>query len=73
VIVLLGLVFARSWAPASAGRVLLGFGIGGQAEVGSALLAANITWTVPGENRIAGTYGGLEEALDYFGRRRDLA
>lgn len=37
------------------------------------LLAPNITWTVPGDNRIAGTYRGLEEVLDYFQRRRDLA
>jgi ketosteroid isomerase-like protein len=37
------------------------------------LLAGNVTWTVPGDNRIAGTYRGLEEVLDYFRRRRDLA
>jgi hypothetical protein len=37
------------------------------------LLAASITWTVPGDNRIAGTYRGLEEVLDYFRRRRELA
>jgi ketosteroid isomerase-like protein len=37
------------------------------------LLASNITWTVPGDNRIAGTYRGLEEVLGYFRRRRDLA
>jgi ketosteroid isomerase-like protein len=37
------------------------------------LLAPNITWTVPGDNRIAGTYRGLEQVLDYFRRRRDLA
>ncbi len=37
------------------------------------LLAPNITWTVPGDNLIAGTYHGLEEVLGYFGRRRDLA
>jgi NAD(P)H dehydrogenase (quinone) len=37
------------------------------------LLAPNITWTIPGENRIAGTYRGLEQVLDYFRRRRDLA
>jgi len=35
--------------------------------------APNITWTVPGDNRIAGSYCGLEEVLDYFLRRRDLA
>jgi ketosteroid isomerase-like protein len=37
------------------------------------LLAPDITWTVPGENLIAGTYRGLEEVLGYFRRRRDLA
>jgi ketosteroid isomerase-like protein len=37
------------------------------------LLAPHITWTVPGENRIAGTYRGLEEVFGYFRRRRDLA
>jgi hypothetical protein len=37
------------------------------------LLAPSITWTVPGDNRIAGTYRGLEEVFDYFRRRRDLA
>ncbi len=37
------------------------------------LLAPNITWTVPGDNRIAGNCRGLEEVLDYFRRRRDLA
>jgi len=37
------------------------------------LLVPNITWTVPGDNRIAGTYHGLEEVFSYFRRRRDLA
>ena len=37
------------------------------------LLASDITWTVPGDNRIAGTYRGLEEVFGYFRRRRDLA
>lgn len=37
------------------------------------LLAPNITWTVPGDNRIAGTYRGFQDVLDYFRRRRDLA
>src|SRR5215216_7228805 len=37
------------------------------------LLAPNITWIVPGDNRIAGTYCGLEEVFGYFRRRRDLA
>ncbi|MGI8711972.1 MAG: hypothetical protein ACR2NR_02075 [Solirubrobacteraceae bacterium] len=37
------------------------------------LLAADIQWTVPGSNRIAGTYRGLKQVLAYFRRRRDLA
>ena len=37
------------------------------------LLVADITWTVPGDSPIAGTYHGLEEVLDYFRRRRELA
>jgi uncharacterized protein len=37
------------------------------------LLAPNITWTVPGDNRIAGTYRGVEEVFGYFRRRRNLA
>jgi hypothetical protein len=35
--------------------------------------ASNIAWTAPGDNRIAGTHRGLDEALDYLRRRRDLA
>jgi ketosteroid isomerase-like protein len=37
------------------------------------LLAPAVTWTVPGENSIAGTYRGLEQVLEYLIRRRDLA
>jgi ketosteroid isomerase-like protein len=37
------------------------------------LLTPSITWTVPGDNRIAGTYRGLDEVFGYFRRRRDLA
>jgi ketosteroid isomerase-like protein len=37
------------------------------------LLAPDITWTVPGNNRISGTYRGLEAVLGYFRLRRDLA
>ena len=46
---------------------------GGSGTALQQLLAPNITWTVPGDNRIAGTYRGLEEVLDYFRRRRDIA
>lgn len=37
------------------------------------LLAPGVTWTVPGESPIAGTYRGVSEVLAYFRRRRDLA
>jgi uncharacterized protein len=46
---------------------------GGSGAALEQLLAPNITWTVPGNNRIAGTYRGLEEVLHYFRQRRDLA
>ncbi len=37
------------------------------------LLTPEITWTVPGDNLIAGTYRGLDEVFGYFRYRRDLA
>jgi uncharacterized protein len=49
------------------------FHAGGSGEALEQLLAPKITWTVPGDNRIAGTYCGVEEVLDYFKRRRELA
>jgi ketosteroid isomerase-like protein len=49
------------------------FYAGGSGVALQELLAPNITWTVPGDNRIAGTYRGLEEVFDYFRRRRNLA
>jgi ketosteroid isomerase-like protein len=49
------------------------FYAGGSGHALEQLLAPNITWTVPGDNRIAGHYRGLEEVFDYFRRRRDLA
>jgi ketosteroid isomerase-like protein len=49
------------------------FYAGGSGAALQKLLASDITWTVPGNNRIAGTYRGLAEVLDYFRRRRDLA
>jgi ketosteroid isomerase-like protein len=49
------------------------FYAGGSAAGLEQLLAPSITWTVPCDNRIAGTYRGLDEVLDYFRRRRDLA
>ena len=38
-----------------------------------AALTADISWHVPGANTIAGDYHGIDEVLDYFARRRDLA
>jgi len=46
---------------------------GGSGAALQQLLAPNITWTVPGDNCITGTYSGFERVLDYFRRRRDLA
>ena len=33
----------------------------------------DVTWTVPGENAIAGEYHGLDAVIEYFTRRRALA
>src|SRR6266550_417128 len=49
------------------------FYAGGSGAVLEQLLAPNISWTVPGDNRIAGNYRGLEEVFGYFRRRRGLA
>jgi len=49
------------------------FYAGGPGAALHELLTPTITWTVPGENAIAGTYRGLDEVLAYFRRRRDLA
>jgi uncharacterized protein len=49
------------------------FYAGGSGAALEQLLAPNITWTVPGDNRIAGTYHGVDEVFGYFRRRRDLA
>lgn len=46
---------------------------GGSSAAVEALLTEDVTWTVPGDNAIAGTYRGLEEVLAYFGRRREIA
>lgn len=45
-------------------------GSGGELEQ---LLAPSITWKVPGQNAIAGTYRGVEQVFNYFRRRRGLA
>jgi ketosteroid isomerase-like protein len=49
------------------------FYAGGSGAALEQILAPDIIWTVPGENRIAGTYRGHEEVFSYFSRRRDLA
>jgi uncharacterized protein len=49
------------------------FYAGGDSSVLHELLTRDITWIVPGENCIAGSYRGLDEVLDYFRRRRDFA
>jgi ketosteroid isomerase-like protein len=46
---------------------------GGSRAALEALLAPQLTWTVPGESPIAGTYRGRDEVFAYFRRRRDLA
>ncbi|TDE11489.1 nuclear transport factor 2 family protein [Jiangella asiatica] len=46
---------------------------GGDGTQLRALLTDDITWTVPGDNAIAGTYRGVEEVFAYFDRRRQLA
>jgi hypothetical protein len=46
---------------------------GGSGDALEQLLAPDITWTVPGDNPIAGTYRGLEQVFAYFTRRRALA
>jgi ketosteroid isomerase-like protein len=46
---------------------------GGDATPLADLLATDVTWIVPGQNRIAGAYHGQDEVFVYFRRRRDLA
>jgi ketosteroid isomerase-like protein len=49
------------------------FYAGGEEAPLREVLAADVEWHVPGENPIAGDYAGIEAALDYMRRRRDLA
>jgi hypothetical protein len=49
------------------------FYAGGSGSSLRQILAPSITWIIPGNNGIAGTYHGLEEVLEYFRRRRDLS
>jgi SnoaL-like domain len=37
------------------------------------LLSDRIRWHVPGRSAIAGHYTGIDQVMDYFARRRDLA
>ena len=46
---------------------------GGPSAALEEILTPGVEWTVPGRNAIAGHYRGLQEVLDYFRRRRDLA
>jgi SnoaL-like domain len=50
-----------------------GFYAGGSGAALRQILAPDITWIVPGNNSVAGTYRGVEEVLGYFQRRRDLS
>jgi len=49
------------------------FYAGGSGAALEQLLAPNVAWTIPGSNRIAGSYRGRAEVFDYFRRRRSLA
>jgi YbgC/YbaW family acyl-CoA thioester hydrolase len=49
------------------------YGGGVGAEALREILSPDVGWHVPGRNAIAGHYQGIEEVLDYFTRRRDLA
>ncbi len=49
------------------------FYAGGPADPLRAVLADDVEWVVPGRNAIAGRYRGVDEAMAYFARRRDLA
>jgi hypothetical protein len=49
------------------------FYAGGSGSSFSQIVTPSITWTIPGNNDIAGTHHGLEEVLDYFRRRRELS
>src|SRR5947208_5387905 len=37
------------------------------------LLTTDVEWHIPGDNMISGTYRGIDEVLEYFRRRRELA
>ena len=45
----------------------------GDATAVESLLDPGIVWRVPGHNRIAGTYRGIDEVVAYMRRRREMA
>ena len=45
----------------------------GDASAVAQLLDPDVVWRVPGSNRIAGTYRGVDEVVAYMRRRRELA
>ena len=49
------------------------FYAGDDASAVRKVLTDDIAWHVPGTNAIAGDYRGIDEVLDYFARRRELA
>ena len=49
------------------------FYAGGPREPLHDVLTDDVTWTVPGENAIAGEYHGLDAVIEYFTRRRSAA
>lgn len=49
------------------------FYAGGESAPLRELLTPDITWIVPGDNHIAGSYHGIDEVFAYFRRRREFA
>jgi ketosteroid isomerase-like protein len=49
------------------------FYAGGDSAPLRAMLTPDVTWTIPGNNAVAGTYRGIDAVLAYFERRRALA
>jgi YbgC/YbaW family acyl-CoA thioester hydrolase len=46
---------------------------GGDETAVREMLAPGVVWHIPGDNAISGDYHGIDEVVDYFRRRRDLA
>ena len=49
------------------------FYAGGEGAPLRELVTPDITWIVPGDNHIAGSYHGIDAVFDYFRRRREFA